>query len=115
MIEETGITREQLSSIVFLIRESENGLLRSSTTTQKIDRQCRNAGLSAKKTSAILAVLDKERDSRGQRLVFSNTQDSLLMLHEIRQQNALLLDSVGEILDQLKMMPSQHNDHDHYQ
>lgn len=101
--------------MVSLIRTYENGLLRYDTTPTKIDQQCRNAGLSAKKTHAIMTVVSKELDSWRRRLVFSNTQDSFFVLRELREQNMILLDGMKEILDQLKkMMPSQ-KDQSYYQ
>ena len=115
IVDKTGITKEQLSSIINLSRNYMTGLLRSTTTAEKIDKQCRDAGLSAKKTDALIDILSKEADPWGRRLVFSNTQDSFFILQEIQKQNKALLDSVVEILNLLKKIttPPQ-NDQSYY-
>ena len=114
LIDSEKITRNQLWAIVHISKDFMNGLIRSITSPDKINKECKNVEMSDIKITVMLNIFNDSLESWRKRIVFSNTQDTYFTTMEIHQQNNVILNSLKEILNVLKNRTNTDNTN-HYQ
>lgn len=102
IIKKYGITTRQLASFVMFSRDMMNGFCRTTFSEEKIIQLCKDHDLSDAKLEILLNTMKIHTEFWKSMLVFSNTQDAVLELRTIKQQNNAILDTLKDILKLIK-------------
>lgn len=106
VVERYDINHDQYTSIVEVSSNMIINLLRGNVAEKRVMMTFTEHGLSKRKSEAFLKSIGSHKENWQNTVMFSNVQDALLAVEELKEQNKEIIKNIQNVLDLLKTQRS---------